>query len=618
MKDIRLIHEDLYWIGASDRRITLFENVLPISRGVSYNNYLLTDEKTVLMDASDASVGRQFFDNLKGALNGRKLDYIIIHHMEPDHCALLEDLMARYPEAMIVTNSKVVQLITQFFEFSLMNRVQLVCEGDTLCTGRHTFHFVMAPMVHWPEVMMSYDSTSKTLFSADAFGTFGALNGNIFADELDFKGEWLEDARLYYTNIVGKYGVQVQTVLNKAASLDIKTICPLHGPIWREGLNWFINKYDKWSRYEPEEQGVMIAYGSMYGDTENAANIMASELAQRGIHNIAMYDVSRTPITLLVAEAFRWSHIVLAAPTYNAGLYSPMENFLLDLKYHNLQKRTWAIIENGSWSATSGKAMRNIIEAMKTYTILGDNLSLKSSLKEAQLPALSNLADLVVESLKNDATGSAPAANNPLTDPKALTRIGYGLYVLTAREGKKDNGCIVNVVAQATDTPLQMIITVNKKNYTHDMIMHTGVFNVSMLTEKTPMDVFKHFGFQSGRDVNKFENCPAEHRATNGVLYIPNYTNAFISGKVVKTVDLGTHTLFIAQVTEAKSLGDDPSLTYSYYHQNIKPKPIINTDGPKVTGWRCKVCGYVYEGENLPEDFICPWCKHGAIDFERI
>lgn len=399
MHNIRKITDDLYYVGASDRRLALFENVYPIPRGVSYNSYVLLDEKTVLLDTADSAVGQQFFENVAAALAGRTLDYLVVNHMEPDHCALIEDLVLRYPAVKIVTNAKAATMIRQFFTFDLDSRLQTVKEGDTLCTGRHTLTFVMAPMVHWPEAMVTYDTTDKVLFSADAFGTFGALNGNIYADEVDFDRDWLDDARRYLVNIVGKYGMQVQAVLKKAATLDIQMICPLHGPIWRQDLGYFIGKYDLWSRYEAEERGVMIAYGSIYGHTAAAAECLASLLAERGVKKIAMYDVSHTDVSYLVSEAFRYSHIVLASSTYNNGIFTPMENLLLDLKAHNLQNRTIAIIENGTWAPVSGKLMRAIIDEMKNMTVIEQTMTLKSAMKEDQSETLSAMAEAIVASL---------------------------------------------------------------------------------------------------------------------------------------------------------------------------------------------------------------------------
>lgn len=398
MHNIRNITRDLVYVGASDRRLALFENVYPIPRGVSYNSYLLLDEKTVLFDTCDASVAQQFFENVQAALAGRQLDYVVVHHLEPDHAATLMDLLLRHPAATVVCTAKAAQMIEQFFGVQAAS-LQTVKEGDTLATGTHTLAFTMAPMVHWPEVMMTYDATGKVLFSADAFGTFGALSGNLFADEMDFGHEWLGDARRYYINIVGKYGVQVQNVLKKAATLDIEMICPLHGPVWRENLGWFINKHDVWSRYEPEEKAVVIVYGSIYGHTEAAALRLGTLLAERGIKGIKAYDASHTHASELVAECFRASHIVLASSTYNNGLFTPMESLLLDLKAHAWQRRTVAIIENGSWASQAGKLMRAELEQMKDITVVGDSLGLKSAMKPEQEGQLAAIADEIVKTL---------------------------------------------------------------------------------------------------------------------------------------------------------------------------------------------------------------------------
>ncbi len=398
MQNIQPISQDLIYVGVSDRRTALFENVYPIPRGVSYNSYVLLDEKTALFDTTDASVASQFFENVQAALAGRRLDYVVVHHMEPDHAATLMDLMLRYPEAMVVTTAKAAQMMEQFFG-SKPAQLQAVKEGDTLSLGRHNLVFTMAPMVHWPEVMMTYDTTDKVLFSADAFGTFGALSGNIFADEVNFEGEWLNDARRYFVNIVGKYGQPVQVVLKKAAALDIQMICPLHGPVWRSNLEWFIGKHDVWSRYEPEEKGVVIIYGSIYGHTEAAAMRMGTLLAQRGVKNIKAYDASRTHTSKLVAECWRASHIVLACSTYNNGIFTPVEELLHDLKAHAFQNRTWALIENGTWTPQSGKLMRAELEQMKDISIIGDTVSLKSAAAPAQEEQLATLADAIAATL---------------------------------------------------------------------------------------------------------------------------------------------------------------------------------------------------------------------------
>lgn len=400
MHCVKKVTDDLYWIGGSDRRLALFENVYPISRGVSYNSYVLLDEKTVLLDTVDASISGLFFENLEYVLNGRTLDYLIVNHMEPDHCAVIGDVVRRYPDVKLVCNAKTVPMLKQFFNFPVEDRTVIVKEMDTLCTGKHTFAFVMAPMVHWPEAMVSYDTVDKILFSADGFGTFGAINGNLFADEVNFERDWLDDARRYFINIVGKYGVQVQNLLKKAATLEIKMICPLHGPVWRENLGWFIEKYDTWSSYKPEDQAVMIAYASIYGNTENAAEILASKLADKGVKNIAMYDVSVTDPSVIVSESFRCSHLVFAAPSYNGGIFTKMETVLSELKAHSLQNRTVAIMENGTWAPVAGRQMREIFASMKNIELLEEGVTIRSAVKEAQEASLEALAEKIASSLQ--------------------------------------------------------------------------------------------------------------------------------------------------------------------------------------------------------------------------
>lgn len=610
---VKKMTEDLYWVGGNDRRLALFENVYPIPRGVSYNAYVVLDEKTVLLDTVDNSVSPIFFENLAHVLNGRKLDYLIVNHMEPDHAATIEAVVLRYPEVTLVCNKKTAQMMKNFFSFDVDSRVHLVAEMDTLCTGKHTFAFVMAPMVHWPEVMVTYDATTKTLFAADAFGTFGALGGNLYADEVNFQTEWLDDARRYYTNIVGKYGTQVQALMKKAATIEIETICPLHGPVWRKDIGWFIDKYVHWATYTPEEDAVVIAYASVYGNTETAANILAGKLADLGVRNVKVYDVSATHASEIVSECFRASHLVFLSTTYNAGMFVNMENLVHDIVNHNLQNRTIALVENGSWAPTAGGLMRAEFSKLKNCTILDETVTIKSSLKEAQLESMDALAEAIVDSMpKHEApvhTADAPVEQN------AMFSLSYGLFVLTARDGAKDNGCIINTVTQLTDTPKRISIAVNKANYTHDMIKKTGVFNVSVLSNDAPFAMFQHYGFQSGRDVDKFAGVQGMARATNGVYYLPYCTNAFISARVTQTIEFETHTLFIADVTEARQLSDVPSMTYAYYFANVKPKP---SKLKEQHGWVCKICGYVYEGEELPADFICPLCKHGAEDFEKV
>ena len=612
---VKKMTDDLYWVGGSDRRLALFENVYPIPNGVSYNAYLLLDEKTVLLDTVDRSIADLFFENVAHVLNGRKLDYVIVNHMEPDHCAVLQDLVLRYPEVRIVCNAKTVTMIRNFFTFDINSRAVIVKEMDTLCTGRHTFAFVMAPMVHWPEAMVSYDATTKTLFSADAFGTFGALNGNLYADEVNFKTEYLADARRYYTNIVGKYGTQVQALLKKAAAIEIETICPLHGPVWRKDIAWFLDKYVHWATYQPEETAIVIAYASVYGNTENAANILAGMLADKGVRNVKVYDVSATHPSYIVSECFRASHLVFLSTTYNAGMFVNMENLVHDIVHHNLQNRTIALVENGSWAPTAAGLMRAEFQKLKNCTILDEGVSIRSSLKEDQLAQMEALADALVASMP--AQKPVPAQEKPagLVEQNAMFSLSYGLFVLTARDGAKDNGCIINTVTQLTDSPKRISIAVNKANLTHDMIVKTGEFNVSVLSNDAPFALFQHYGFQSGRNTDKFAGVQGMARSTNGIYYIPYCTSAFLSAKVTQTVEFETHTLFIADVTEAKLLSNVPSMTYAYYFANVKPKPAALQ---KQTGWVCKICGWVYEGEELPPDIICPLCKHGAADFEKL
>ena len=397
---VRKITDDLTWLGANDRRLALFESAYPIPEGISYNAYLLSDEKTVLLDTADKAVAPRFLENLAHALGGRPLDYLVVNHMEPDHTATLEDVLLRHPETKVVLNQKTLSMVKQFFDFDIDARAILVKEGDTLATGRHTLTFVMAPMVHWPEVMVTYDMTDKTLFSADAFGTFGALNGSLFADEVDFERDLLPSARRYYTNIVGKYGAQVMALLNKMSSFEIKTICPLHGPIWRENIDCFIEKYQKWATWQPEEKGVVIAYASVYGHTENAADIVANALSERGVRNIVMYDVSVTDPSYVLADCFRYSHLVFAAPTYNSGLFTTMDTLLRELSAHGLRERTVALIENGTWAPQSGKHMRAILDEMKDLTILENSVTFKSSVKAPEESELRALADTIADSMK--------------------------------------------------------------------------------------------------------------------------------------------------------------------------------------------------------------------------
>ena len=611
---IKKITDDITWVGGSDRRLSMFEGVYSVPHGVSYNSYLIKDEKTVLIDTVDRAIEKVFFENVEKVLDGRTLDYVIVQHMEPDHSATLCELLLRYPEAVVVCSAKAQAMINQFYKGCALN-IRVVAEGDTLETGNHTLRFFAAPMVHWPEVIVTYDEKKNILFSADAFGTFGALNGAIFADEVDFNHDYMDEARRYYTNIVGKYGPQVQSLLKKVSALKVNMICPLHGYVWRKNLPVYIDKYKKWSSYTPEETGVAVVYASIYGNTANAAEIIACRLADAGVKT-AVFDVSVASASEIVAAAFRYSHIVFAAPTYNAGIFVTMEEVLRDIAAHNLQNRTVAIVQNGSWAPSSGKLMREIIESCKNMTIFEETLDIRSALDEAGLEKIDKLVDAIVKTIPGKADYESAI------DPTALFKLSYGLFVLSARDGGRDSGCIINTAQQFTNTPNRITVSVNKQNFTHDMIINTGVFNVSVLSESATFDIFKHFGFSSGRDCEKFGDDVEFGRSANGVVYTTKSTNAYISGKVVETVDYGTHTLFIADVTETKILSNEPSVTYAYYFAHIKPKPQPKAPAPAKV-WVCTLCGYTYdeakEGvpfDKLPDDWTCPLCGSPKSAFE--
>lgn len=614
----RKVSDDLIWVGADDRRLACFEGVYGVPDGVSYNAYVMLDEKTALFDTVDKAVADTFFENLAYALDGRALDYLVISHMEPDHAATIEALAIRYPETKIVCNEKIRTMLAQFFRYDMSDRLHLVKEGDSLSLGRHELSFVMAPMVHWPEVMMSYDKTDKILFSADAFGVFGALNGRLFADETDFMGECLDEARRYYTNIVGKYGPQVQSVLKKAAGLEINYVCPLHGFVWRSHFGDFLEKYLQWSSYTPEENSVMLAYASVYGHTENAANILAAKLVERGV-KVRMYDSSVTPASYILSDAFRCSHLVFAATTYNAGIFVTMENLLHDIANHNLQGRKIAFIENGSWAPVSGRLMRDILSPLKNTSFIGDNITVRSSLSSGQVADIEALADAIAADIVPARPAVTATAQVPVldVDGDVFTKFSYGVEVLTTRVDGKDYGCIINTAGQvAAGEPKKLTISVIKKNNTCDMVMKAGKFNISILSQEAPYKLFQRFGFQSGRDVDKFAGLDHEERMSNGIRYLPQYTNAVLSCQVIDVRDLDTQMLFIANVVEAKVLSSEPSCTYAYYHAHIKPKK--NPAPDRGEGYVCRVCGYFHEGSELPEDFICPLCKHGREDFDHV
>ncbi|MBR7098553.1 MAG: flavin reductase [Clostridia bacterium] len=593
------ITNDIKYIGVNDRKVDLFEGQYVVPNGMSYNSYVILDEKIAVMDTVDANFTHEWLDNLQNALNGKSPDYLIVQHMEPDHSANIANFAKNYPNAKIVSSAKAFAMMKNFFGTDFSDKQIVVGEGSTLSLGRHDLTFVTAPMVHWPEVIVTYDSTDKVLFSADGFGKFGALD----ADE-----DWACEARRYYIGIVGKYGAQVQALLKKAAGLDIEIICPLHGPILTENLGYYLGLYNTWSSYQPEEEGIVIAYTSVYGNTKKAVMQLAEKLKANGCPKVVVNDLARCDMAEAVEDAFRYSKLVLATTTYNAEIFPFMREFINHLTERNFSNRTVGLIENGSWSPLAAKVMRGMLEKCKNLTYTDTTVKILSALNEESSSALNALA----EELCRDYLAQQDATANK-NDMTALFHIGYGLYVVTSSDGKKDNGLIVNTVTQVTNTPNRIAVTINKENYSHHVIKQTGKMNINCLTVDAPFAVFEKFGFVSGRNVDKFADCEPL-RSDNGLVFLPRYINAFLSLKVEQYVDLDTHGMFICSVTEARVLSDRETMTYSYYQSNVKPKP--QTDGKK--GYVCKICGYVYEGEELPEDFICPLCKHGAADFEEI
>ena len=593
------ITDDIKYIGVNDHKVDLFEGQYVVPNGMAYNSYVILDEKIAVMDTVDASFTHEWLDNLQNELGGRKPDYLIVQHMEPDHSANIMNFAKTYPDAKIVASAKAFVMMKNFFGTDFSDRSITVGEGDTLSLGKHTLTFVTAPMVHWPEVIVTYDSADKVLFSADGFGKFGAL---------DVDEDWACEARRYYIGIVGKYGAQVQSLLKKAAGLDIQKICPLHGPVLTENLGYYIGLYNTWSSYQPEEEGVVIAYTSVYGNTKKAVMELAEKLKANGCPKVAVNDLARCDMAEAVEDAFRYSKIVLATTTYNADIFPFMREFINHLTERNLSNRTVAFIENGSWAPMAAKIMKGMLEKSKNLTFTENNVKILSALNDDSRAQIDNLANELCK--EYIALKSETANKNDLT---ALFNIGYGLYVITSNDGKKDNGLIVNTVTQVTNTPNRIAVTINKANYSHHVIKQTGIMNINCLTVEAPFKVFEAFGFRSGRNVNKFEGC-APLRSDNGLVFLPKYINSFMSLKVEQYIDLDTHGMFICSVTEARVLSDKETMTYTYYQNNVKPKP--ETEGKK--GYVCKICGYVYEGAELPEDFICPLCKHGASDFEEI
>ena len=593
------ITNDIVYVGVNDHKIDLFEGQYDVPNGMAYNSYVVMDRKIAVFDTVDARFKHEWLDNLENALAGRKPDYLIVQHMEPDHSANIMTIANQYPDAKIVASNKAFTMMQNFFGTDFASRRVVVGEGDTLELGAHTLAFVTAPMVHWPEVLMTYDTKDKILFSADGFGKFGAL---------DVEEDWACEARRYYFGIVGKYGAQVQAVLKKAANLDIQTICPLHGPVLKENLGYYLNLYQTWSSYGVESEGVFIAYTSVYGNTKKAVELLADKLKAKGCPKVSVADLAREDMAEAVEDAFRYGKLVIASTTYNADVFPFMRTFLEHLVERGYKKRTIGIIENGSWAPMAAKTMKAILEPCKELKYTEASVKIMSAMNDENKQQIEAMAEELCA--EYEARNNETANKNDLT---ALFNIGYGLYVVTSNDGKKDNGCIVNTVSQLTSQPNRVAVCINKQNYTHHVVKSSGIMNVNCLSIEAPFSVFENFGFRSGRNVDKFANC-SPLRSDNGLVFLPHYINSFMSLKVEDYLDLGTHGMFICSVTEARVINRVETMTYTYYQKNVKPKPA--TEGKK--GWVCKICGYVYEGDELPEDFICPLCKHGAADFEPI
>ena len=593
------VTKDIIYVGVNDHNIDLFEGQYVVPNGMAYNSYVIMDEKVAVMDTVDANFTHQWLDNIRNALSGRQPDYLIVQHMEPDHSANIMNFIKTYPTAKIVSSAKAFAMMKQFFGTDFAEDRIVVGEGDTLSLGEHTLTFVTAPMVHWPEVIVTYDSKDKVLFSADGFGKFGAL---------DVEEDWACEARRYYIGIVGKYGAQVQALLKKAAGLDIEIICPLHGPVLKENLGYYINLYNTWSSYGVETEGIVIAYTSVYGNTKKAVMQLAEKLKSKGCPKVVVNDLARCDMAEAVEDAFRYGKLVLATTTYNAEIFPFMHQFITHLTERNFQNRTVAFIENGSWAPLAAKVMRGMLEKSKNIRYCDTTVRILSALNDESSAQLESLANELCKDYL--AQRSDTADKNDLS---ALTNIGYGLYVVTSNDGEKDNGLIVNTVTQLTDSPNRVAVTINKLNYSHHIISQTKKMNVNCLSTSAPFAVFEKFGFTSGRNTDKFADCEPL-RSDNGLVFLPRHINSFMSLSVVQYVDLDTHGMFICEITEARVINSEPSMTYAYYHENVKPKP--QTEGKK--GYVCKICGYVHEGDELPDDFICPLCKHGVADFEPI
>ena len=592
---LKKVTNTIYYVGVNDHDVDLFEGQYIVPNGMAYNSYVIVDEKIAVMDTVDASKTGEWLSNVAEVLAGRNPDYLVVQHMEPDHAASIQAFVEAYPQVCVVGNVKTFKMMRQFFPTLALNSTLTVENFGTLSLGSHVLTFAFAPMVHWPEVMMTYDSTDKVLFSADGFGKFGAL---------DVDEPWDCEARRYYIGIVGKYGKQVQNILKVAATLDIQIICPLHGPVLTEDLGHYIHLYDLWSSYTPETEGVVIAYTSVYGHTKEAVELLERELKGRGVPNVVVHDLARTDMAEAVEDAFRYDKLVLATTTYNADVFPFMRTYLDKLTERAFQNRTVAFMENGSWAPTANRVMKEKFAKSKNLTFAKNDVTILSALNDESARQVRALAEELAASY------TPVDVQDDFIDPQALFNIGYGLYVVTSNDGSRDNGLIVNAVTQVTNTPNRVAVAINKLNYSCGVIEKTGIMNICTLSQDAPFKLFQRFGFQSGKEADKFSDFLHAQRSANGLAYLNKYANGYISCKVVSTVDLQTHTLFICDVSQCVTLSDAPTMTYAYYLENVKPQPESDKKG-----YVCKICGWVYEGEDLPDDIVCPLCKHGAADF---
>ena len=591
------INKEIFYVGVNDHSVDLFEGQYVVPNGMAYNSYVIKDELIAIMDTVDIHFFDEWMKNIKEVLGKEKPTYLIVQHMEPDHSANIMRFLNEYPDTYVVGNQKTFKMIEQFFHEEIKHTL-VVNDGSTLNLGSHNLTFVFAPMVHWPEVMVTYDDKTKVLFSADGFGKFGAL---------DVDEDWACEARRYYFGIVGKYGAQVQALLKKASTLDIKMICPLHGPVLSENLGYYIGLYNIWSSYQNESDGIAIFYTSVYGHTKEAVEVIEKKLKENNAPKVVVTDLARCDMAEAVEDAFRYGKIILATTTYNAGIFPFMNDFINHLLERNYQNKKIAIIENGTWGPVVARVIKDKFKDSKNIEFVEPVVKIMSSLAESNNEEI----DKVVAAFCEEYNAKKEIEKDSI-DPKALFKIGYGLYVVTSNDGTRDNGCIVNTVVQLTDSPYRVAVNINKKNYSHSTVKATKKLNVNVLSTEAPFSVFENFGFQSGREVDKFKDMEPLH-SSNGLAVLPKYINSYMSLVVEDYVDLDTHGMFICKVVDSKVISSVETMTYNYYQANVKPRPV-----EKKKGWVCKVCGYVYEGEELPDDFICPLCKHGASDFEKL